>query len=165
MYSGARRVELCSLKVEHVHGEYFEIVEAKTAAGVRQVPIHDALAPTMKRLVEASKDGFVPSGLRSDKHGNRSDGIGRRFGKLKTELGFGDRHVFHSIRGTVITMLERAEVQDLWRCALWRRSQRASLNWEKFSRLVDRFFPPIRILHPLPCHRFDARTRGRSPVR
>ncbi len=66
MYSGARRGELCSLKVEHVHGEYFEIVEAKTAAGVRQVPIHDALAPTMKRLVEASKDGFVPSGLRSD---------------------------------------------------------------------------------------------------
>jgi len=31
---------------------------------------------------------------------------------LKTELGFGDRHVFHSIRGTVITMLERAEVPE-----------------------------------------------------
>ena len=30
---------------------------------------------------------------------------------------------------------------------------------------ADRFFPSIRILHPLPCHRFDARTRGRSPVR
>ena len=58
-----------------------------------------------------------------------------------------------------------SRVQDLWRRALRRRSQRASLNWEKFSRLVDRFFPPIRILHPLPCHRFDARTRGRSPVR
>ena len=25
--------------------------------------------------------------------------------------------------------------------------------------------PPIRILHPMPCHRFDPRTRGRSPVR
>jgi len=32
-------------------------------------------------------------------------------------------------------------------------------------RLVDRFFPPIKVLHPLPLHRFDARTRGRSPVR
>jgi hypothetical protein len=41
----------------------------------------------------------------------------------------------------------------------------ARLNWERFIRLVDRFFPPIRTLHPLPCHRFDARTRGRSPVR
>ena len=39
------------------------------------------------------------------------------------------------------------------------------MNWEKMRRLVDLFFPPIRILHPMPCHRFDARTRGRSPVR
>ena len=52
-----------------------------------------------------------------------------------------------------------------WLRSLRRRSQRAFINWEKFTRLVNRFFPPIRILHPLPCHRFDARTRGRSPVR
>ncbi len=58
-----------------------------------------------------------------------------------------------------------SQVKYLWRRALGRRSQRASLTWAKFSRLVDRFFPPIRILHPLPCHRFDAKTRGRSPVR
>ncbi len=58
-----------------------------------------------------------------------------------------------------------AQVRWTWLRALRRRSQRAFLNWEKFTRLVDRFFPPIRILHPLPCHRFDARTRGRSPVR
>ena len=58
-----------------------------------------------------------------------------------------------------------SRVKALWRRALSRRSQRAYMNWEKFSRLVDRFFPPIKILHPMPCHRFDARTRGRSPVR
>jgi hypothetical protein len=46
-----------------------------------------------------------------------------------------------------------------------RRSQTARLSWEKFIRLVARFFPPIRTLHPLPCHRFDAKTQGRSPVR
>ena len=39
------------------------------------------------------------------------------------------------------------------------------LSWEQFIRFVDRFFPPIRTLHPLPCHRFDAKTQGRSPVR
>jgi len=58
-----------------------------------------------------------------------------------------------------------SRVKALWRRTLSRRSQRAYINWEKLSRLVDRFFPPIRILHPLPCHRFDAKTRGRSPVR
>ena len=58
-----------------------------------------------------------------------------------------------------------AQVRWYWLRSLRRRSQRAFINWEKYNRLVDRFFPDIRILHPLPCHRFDAQTRGRSPVR
>ena len=57
------------------------------------------------------------------------------------------------------------QVRWLWLKALRRRSQNARLSWERFTRLVDRFFPPIKVLHPLPCHRFDAKTRGRSPVR
>jgi group II intron reverse transcriptase/maturase len=57
------------------------------------------------------------------------------------------------------------EVRWLWLRSLRRRSQKAFLNWEKFLRLTSRFFPPIKILHPQPLHRFDARTRGRSPVR
>jgi RNA-directed DNA polymerase len=57
------------------------------------------------------------------------------------------------------------EVRWLWLKSLRRRSQNARLSWERFNRLVDRFFPPIKVLHPLPCHRFDAKTRGRSPVR
>jgi hypothetical protein len=52
-------------------------------------------------------------------------------------------------------------VESLKRPRIRRRGQRAFINWDKFSRLVDRFFPPIRILHPLPCHRFDARTRAK----
>jgi RNA-directed DNA polymerase len=57
------------------------------------------------------------------------------------------------------------EVRWRWLKSLKRRSQKAFLHWDEFTRLTDRFFPSIRILHPLPCHRFDARTRGRSPVR
>ena len=57
------------------------------------------------------------------------------------------------------------EVRKRWLRSLRRRSQKAFLSWEKFTLIVDRFFPPIRILHPLPCHRFDAKTRGKSPVR
>jgi hypothetical protein len=57
------------------------------------------------------------------------------------------------------------QVRRLWLRTLRRRSQKADLSWERFIRLVDRFFPPIKTLHPLPCHRFDAKTRGRSPVR
>jgi hypothetical protein len=58
-----------------------------------------------------------------------------------------------------------AEVR--WRClkTLKRRSQKAFLRWPEFTRLTDCFSPQIKVLHPLPCHRFDAKTRGRSPVR
>jgi hypothetical protein len=57
------------------------------------------------------------------------------------------------------------KVKRLWLASLKRRSQTARPSWERFIQLVARFFPPIRTIHPLPCHRFDARTRGRSPVR
>ncbi|MGK2873436.1 MAG: tyrosine-type recombinase/integrase [Alphaproteobacteria bacterium] len=112
MYSGARREELCSLKVAHVRHDRFEIVDAKTAAGIRTVPIHPELAQTIARLIADSKDGYVLSGLTVTKYGNRGDALGKRFTRLKRELGFGARHVFHSLRGTVITMLERANVPE-----------------------------------------------------
>ena len=57
------------------------------------------------------------------------------------------------------------QVRWYWLRSLRRRSQKAFLSWERFIRLVDRFFPPIKVLHPLPLHRFDVKTRGRSPVR
>jgi hypothetical protein len=57
------------------------------------------------------------------------------------------------------------QVRWLWLKSLRRRSQNARLTWERFIRIADRFFPPIKVLHPLPLHRFDAKTRGRSPVR
>ena len=58
-----------------------------------------------------------------------------------------------------------SEVRWRWLKTLKRRSQKAFLRWPEFTRLTDCFFPQIKVLHPLPCHRFDARTRGRSPVR
>ncbi len=59
----------------------------------------------------------------------------------------------------------RDQVTRHWHRALRRRSQRTRLNWERMDRLADRWLPPARIMHPWPSVRFDARTRGRSPVR
>ncbi len=75
-------------------------------------PIHRELAQTMARLIEGSKDGHVLSGLTVNKYGDRSNGIGKRFGKLKSAMGFGSQHVFHSIRKTVVTILENAGVPE-----------------------------------------------------
>ena len=56
-------------------------------------------------------------------------------------------------------------VRCYWLKALRRRSQKAFLSWSQFMRLTSGFFPRIRLLHPHPSTRFDARTRRRSPVR
>ena len=59
----------------------------------------------------------------------------------------------------------RDQVTRHWHRALRRRSQRDRTNWQRMRRLAQRWIPPVRILHPWPDERFDARTRGKSPVR
>jgi hypothetical protein len=56
-------------------------------------------------------------------------------------------------------------VTRLWFKALRRRSQRNRLNWERMNRIATRWLPPACVQHPFPNVRFDAITRGRSPVR
>lgn len=112
MWTGARIESLCALKVDDVKGSHFSILDDKTAAGVRDVPIHPKLKPTIARLIKDSKDGYVLSGLTENKYGDRSNAIGKRFGRLKTDLKFGDEHVFHSIRKTVVTLLDNAGVAE-----------------------------------------------------
>jgi RNA-directed DNA polymerase len=59
----------------------------------------------------------------------------------------------------------RGEVVRLWYGALRRRGQRHRLNWQRMRRYADRWLPPVRITHPWPDQRFNARTQVRSPVR
>lgn len=114
VYTGARIEELCKLKKEHVINveniQCFDIPDSKTFAGIRTVPVHPALKPIVKRLQKDSTDGFLVHSNSRNKYGNRSDLYSKAFGRLKTAHGFGKQHVFHSIRGTVVTQLLRANV-------------------------------------------------------
>lgn len=113
-YTGCRREELASLRVDQVNlGEGFiTVIDAKTKSGNRSIPIHSKLKSTIRRLVEASgADGFLLPGSTS-KFGHRSNLLGKRFGALKAELGYPRQFVLHSIRATVATMLERAGVAE-----------------------------------------------------
>lgn len=112
MFTGARINELCHLKCSECSPELLKITDSKTKAGIREVPVHSKLKPTVTRLIEASKDGYLLSRLSSNKHGSRSDAIGKRFGRLKTSLGYPSLKVFHSIRKTVTTLLENAGVTE-----------------------------------------------------
>jgi RNA-directed DNA polymerase len=48
----------------------------------------------------------------------------------------------------------RAHISEKWFRSLRRRSQRHRLTWERMSRLIDRFLPPVRVQHPWPDQRF-----------
>lgn len=113
MWTGGRIESLCALKTDEVGDGFFDILHDKSEAGRRTVPIHSKLKPTMDRLLRNAKaDGYVLPGLTENKYGDRSDAIGKRFGRLKTTLGFTEQHVFHSIRKTVATLLENAGVPE-----------------------------------------------------
>ncbi len=111
-YTGARIEELCSLKLSAIKETSLIISDAKTSAGNREVPIHSKLAPLVQRLKDESKDDYLLSGLTFNKYKDRSNAIGKRFGRLKKSMGFEQKHVFHSIRKTVVTMLENAGVSE-----------------------------------------------------
>ena len=67
----------------------------------------------MTRLMEQLINGYLLPGLRANKHGDRSKGIGKIFGRFKTALGYDDKHVFHSLRHGVTIMFAAAEVPEI----------------------------------------------------
>ncbi|WP_347341216.1 tyrosine-type recombinase/integrase [Pseudomonas sp. MONT-RG-20F-R14-05] len=121
-YTGMRISELCSLRtgnVVNVDGvEMLDVTDSKTPAGIRCVPIHPAISSLVIRLVEDSRDGFLVVTDFVGRQGDRTGAIGKAFGALKTSLGYGGQHVFHSIRGTTITQLARHDVPYPMICEL-----------------------------------------------
>jgi len=114
MHTGARIEEICSLLCKDVdmRQESITIVDAKTEAGERTIPIHPYIKERVEKLIEGSMDDYLLSGLTKNKYGDRSNAIGKRFGRLKTKHDFSSRYVFHSIRKTFTTMLENAGVGE-----------------------------------------------------
>ena len=51
----------------------------------------------------------------------------------------------------------RYHTSIIWFRSLRRRSQRHRLTWERMVRLIKRFLPSPRVLHPWPNHRFNVK--------
>lgn len=115
-YTGARLEEIGRIHRDTITFKNgvpiaFSILESKTEAGIRAVPIHTAIAPLILSLLEASEDGYLLKGRalgETNKYGNRLDALGKRFGRLKTAAKFDKSFVLHSIRKTAITEVQQA---------------------------------------------------------
>jgi integrase len=112
-YTGARREDLCALRVDSASEEVLVIHEGKTEAAARRVPVHPVIKPLVRRLLKISSDGFLlPGLLASGVDGKRGVYIGKRFLDAKTKAGVTDsRVVFHSFRNSVLTQMEAAGVE------------------------------------------------------
>lgn len=111
LYTGMRLNEICSLQVEDCTDGIFSVREGKTEAALREIPIHSALETLVNNLVDNRVSGplitgLVPGGL--DKRPGVN--LSKVFGRTKKSLGFPPELVFHSLRHTFITALERADV-------------------------------------------------------
>jgi integrase len=114
-YSGARIEGVAQLRASDIRVDQdtrvrFMRMDDKTAAGDRFVPVHKGISALVDRLIKsADSDGYLIHSAAANKYGERSQPIGKRFGRLKTDLGFDGRYVFHSLRKTVAHMFETAE--------------------------------------------------------
>jgi integrase len=116
-WTGMRLAEIAQLSGKSIVTrdgiECIRVGDAKTKAGSgRLIPIADTLAarvplkelpaPPPPVLNKRTKKLVPYAGV----------DVGKKFGRLKTKLGYGPLHVFHSIRKTCTTHFEQAEVAE-----------------------------------------------------
>jgi len=71
---------------------------------------------------------------------------------------------YHAIPGNLPRLtLFRWRLRWVWWHALSRRSQRSRVTMDRLTRLINRWIPPPRVLHPYPMQRFDASHPRREP--
>ena len=136
IYTGARREELGQLRLKDYDpiNNTITINDAKTNAGNRVVPIHPKLSLLFSRLTNSTDPNeYLFKSLTTDKYGKRTDALGKRFGRAKNKLGFDKRYVFHSIRKTVATLLEQADVPENVTCDIVGHEKTATLSYGLYS--------------------------------
>ena len=115
MHSGMRLNEIAALTwndLKESHGfPYFDVTDAKTKAGIREVPVHKDLSWLLKRPKRHPSERiwttFNPEGP-GKKPGADA---GREFSYFKTALGFSSRtKAFHSFRKNVVGQWEQRGV-------------------------------------------------------
>ena len=111
IYSGLRISELLDLKKENVHLEeqYFDVIDSKTDAGIRKVPIADKLLPFFQYWMSKNNCDYLFSTPEGEHflYRNYYDSYWKPFIE---ELNMS--HKPHDTRHTTVTLLVAAEVNQ-----------------------------------------------------
>lgn len=117
MHTGMRLDEIASLtwaQVREADGvTFFQVEDAKTPAGNRQVPVHPALSWLPARTRGAPSDRLWPAFNPEGPGKKPGADAGRDFSRYKAGLGFRSRaKAFHSFRKSVTRIMEQAGVPE-----------------------------------------------------
>lgn len=117
LHSGMRLNEIASLEAQHIRQErdvwFMSVDDAKTPAGVRQVPIHPALTWLIDRAKETATGPLWPTFNPEGPGKKRGADAGREFSRFKIKRGYSSRRLaFHSFRKNVTRIMERAGVPE-----------------------------------------------------
>jgi integrase len=100
--TGMRIEEICTSTFEQ---EHIVVHESKTKAGLRDLPLHS----TLDAKVITEMQGRLKAGA----YGRLSHTIGKDLNRHITNMGFGPKKTFHSIRKYVATCFENNGVEEL----------------------------------------------------
>ena len=103
IYTGVRCNELLSLKKDNLHldEQYFDVVESKTKAGIRPVPIADVIIPLFEYFISKSDCSYVFTTKPDSKYSD--DWFRKKQKETLTALNM--QHTTHEARHTCITQL------------------------------------------------------------
>jgi integrase len=119
LITGARADEMCALLrsgvVKKEDGYWLSIMDGKTAAVVREVPVHDSAVHIIERRL-AEKDNYLFKGLLpGGPDAKRSWHFTKAYGRFRVQKDvavIGKGRDFHALRNTFIAMMEGEEVPE-----------------------------------------------------
>ena len=107
MYSGMRLDEICNIQKVHISDKCFRVLEGKTEAAKRAIPVHHLIEPLIERLLDSSKNDYLIKGIKSGGYDNkRSWNFQKKLGRLRKKIGIPEGVVFHTLRNTFATRME-----------------------------------------------------------
>ena len=107
MYSGMRLDEICNVQKAHISDNCFRVLEGKTEAAKRAIPVHPVIEPLIERFLDSSKDDYLIKGIKSGGYDKkRSWNFQKKLTRLRKKLGMPEGVVFHTLRNTFATKLE-----------------------------------------------------------
>lgn len=151
-YTGMRLSEICETELSDVHEDRIHVPKGKTESAVRDVPLHKALKPLVRKLKKSAEkagpeeDGrtYLIMGLkRGGENKRRSHYASKRFGAIKRALKVSDvvsttgqrnrdRIDFHALRRTLNTKLRDAGVPKDQREAVVGHSPQGGVNEQNY---------------------------------